>query len=226
MAAKIFTSPLKAWLMGVVVVVFCQYGSQTTYGQGESPQPGVVKFTTLIPGDFPPVKVVQVLIDNKPIPLNVTVPVDHGWVGRIVVEIQNVTHKNLTYGEIILEFPETGTGVPSDNKPIFTDVTSIGRKPAAAYLRRDGTSRPIPESRFRRSEISIPPGGTMRFEFNRDPLDDPAAEASRLAGGAIHLVTLVPRTFFFADGSRWQGGGYLIPAPPPVLWKEVSPSEF
>jgi hypothetical protein len=167
---------------------------------------------------------VQVLIDDKPIPLDVPVHISPGWVGHLTIEIKNVTHKDIVYGEIILQFPETGTGMPGENKPIFTTVTSLGREPATAFLRKDGTSRRVPDSMLQRPEIRIPPGGTMRFDFSRDA-DTSEAEAYRLAK-SIHTVTLFPRIFFFADGSTWQSGEFLIPQPPPAVWKEVSPDDF
>jgi hypothetical protein len=218
------TKTLNAWLCLAFAGILIST-SQMAYGQASSSPLPDITFSTHIPGRQPPFKIVRVLIDNKPIPLDVPVSVSPGWVNRLAIEIQNVSKKDIVYGEVIVEFPETGTGNPADNKPTFTTISSLGREPATAFLRRDGTSRPVPESMLHRPEIRIPPGETMRFSFNANPNDTSEADVYRLAG-AIHKVTVLPRTFFFADGSIWRGGGFAIPAPPPIVWREVSPDEF
>ena len=216
------TKTLKSWLCLAFAGILIS-SSQMVCGQASSSPLPDITFSTHIPGRQPPFKIVQVLIDNKPIPLDVPVSVSPGWVNRLAIVIQNASKKEMIYGEIIVEFPETGTG--ESNKPILTTVNFLGRQPSHAFLRRDGTSRPVSDVMLHHPEIHIPPGGTMRFTFDANPNNTLEADVYRLAG-TVHKVTVLPRTFFFADESTWQGGWFAIPEPPPVVWREVSPDDF
>jgi hypothetical protein len=215
------TKTLNAWLCLTFAGILIST-SQMAYGQASSSPLPDITFSTHIPGRQPPFKIIRVLIDDKPIPLDVPVSVSTGWVNRLAVEIQNVSKKEMIYGEIIIQFPETGTG--ESNKPMLTTVNFLGRQPSHAFLRRDGTSRPVSDAMLHHPEIRIPPGGTMRFTFNANPDNTLEADVYRLA--AVHKVIVVPRTFYFADESKWEGGTYLVPAQAPIVWDLGSPDDF
>jgi hypothetical protein len=215
------TKTLNAWLCLAFAGILIST-SQMAYGQASSSPLPDITFSTHIPGRQPPFKIVRVLIDNKPIPLDVAVSVSPGWVNRLAIVVQNVSKKEMIYGEIIVEFPETGTG--ENNKPMLSTVNFLGRQPAHAFLRRDGTSRSVSDVMLHHPEIRIPPGGTMRFTFNANPDNTLEADVYRLT--AVHKVIVVPRIFYFTDESKWEGGTYLVPTQAPIVWNEGSPDDF
>lgn len=218
------TALSKGLLLGIVTAGVGFAGViDTLYAQEQTRQPPDVKFSITLPGSSQPVKLVQILINDKPIPQNVPVPVVRGWLSHVTVVMQNISNKDIVSGEVILELPDTGTGRPSDNKPIMSVIARLGREPATAFRRRDGTSRPVPPGMLQMQELRISPGETARFEFRT--ADETEDEAYRTIPD-IRNVIVLPRTFYFADGSRWSGGTYLIPVPPPELWKAVPPGDF
>ena len=205
-----------------LIVGFISSGSAlAAHGQALPSQMDDVKFTLDVPGRQPPIAVTRVLLDGKAVPWDSPVQVSGDWMGRIVVEIQNISARDMVFGELILLYPETGEGVPGS--PITSSLANVGREPGTAFRVKDGTTRPMPDWMRRRSEIRIPPGGTMRFEFGPD--DTQIAEAYRLAG-QIHIVKVNPIRFYFADGSRWSGGTFMNPAPAPTLWEEAPREQF
>jgi hypothetical protein len=209
--------------LGIAVAVLVLSGSvQAVNGQAQPSKLDDGKFTLDLPGRNPPVAVTQLLLDEKPIPLDTPVPVSgENWVSHIVVEVQNVSSKDVVFGELILLFPETGKG--GRTSPLISTIADLGRAPDTAFRLKDGATHPIPEGNRRFSPIRIRPGGMMRFDFSKD--DTTQAAAYRLTS-QIHLVKILPRMFYFADESKWEGGTYLIPAPPPILWKTAQSEDF
>ena len=214
------TIMLRTAIFGIIAGSVLSANLRTASGQTLPSHLDDVKFMLAIPGMNPHVKVTRLLLDGKLVPFNSPVPVSGNWMGQIVVEIQNISAKEIVAGEILLLYPETGSGMPDSNSPIMSSVTRLGREPSTAFRLKDGTSRPVPDWMASSPEVRIPPGSTMRFEFG---IDDTQAEAYRLAG-QIHIVKVDPRFFYFGDGSKWQGGTFLSPVPPPALW-QVAPTE-
>jgi hypothetical protein len=203
-----------------LIAGFISIAPLAAHGQAFPSQMDDVKFILAIPGRQPPIAVTRVLLDGKAVPWDSPVQVSGDWMGRIVVEVENISARDMVFGELILTYPETGAGIPGS--PIVSSISNVGRESATALRLKDGTSRPMPDWMRRHSEIRVPPGGTMRFEFGPD---DTQADAYRLAG-QIHTVNVKPRTFYFADGSKWSGGTFMNPAPPPTLWEEAPREQF
>jgi hypothetical protein len=157
-----------------------------------------VTFSVQYNGEHRPIDVTRVLIDGNPIPLDVVVTVPEKWLEKVTLDVKNTSKKPIVYGQIILKFPETGTG--ASDRPIFTTASALGRRPLTDYRRKDGTMHDVPSSAAKRAEMSIAPGARMHFSFAGDVTS--IGEAERLSGGPIHKVILVPYDFSFADGTN------------------------
>jgi len=177
-----------------------------------------VTFTLDIPGTHPPVKIIKVLLDGKPIDLDRPVHVSGNWVSRIAVEMQNVSTKDIVFGELILDYPETG-----DNGPILSSISRTGREPAAAFRLRDGTMHDIPAEVARRLERRARPGDMLHYDFAADEIT--LSKAYQLHPH-LHTVKLIASILYFADETKWTGGIFLKPVPAPTLWQEVPGEEF
>lgn len=184
-----------------------------------SPQ---VIFTVHYTGGHRPIEVTRVLLDGKPIPLDVAIPVPNQWVNRLAIEVKNISVKEIAFGQVIVNFPETGTG--SSDRPIFSTGAVLGREPISAFRMRDGSTHPVPPSVLRRPEIAVASGEIMQFSLEGDLTSQ--GEAERRAGRAIERVTIMPHEFFFADGTKWESGRYLAPDPPPIMWKQLDPDLY
>jgi hypothetical protein len=196
---------------------------RTARGQALPSQMDDVKFTLDLPGVQPPIKVTRVLLDGRLVAWDSPVVVVGNWVSHIVVEMQNVTSKDLVFGELMLTFPETGSGPSGVGRPVTSSMAQIGRQPSSAFRLKDGTMRKAPAGMLQFPEMRIPPGGVVQFSFAKD--EDTLADALRVVD-RLHTVKLTPRTFYFADGSKWSGGTFMSPMPPPILWEEAPPDEF
>ena len=190
--------------------------------QAEPSGPPQVIFTIHYTGDHRPIEVTRVLLDGKPIPLDVAIPVPDQWLNRLAIDLRNISTRDIVFGQVIINFPETGTG--SHEQPIFSTGASVGRRPLTYYRRKDDGSVQTPANYLRRPEVDIVPGQIIQFSFIGDTFSQ--GQAENLAGRAVRQVQIMPYDFSFADGSRWASGEFLAPEPPPVMWKAVDPSGY
>jgi hypothetical protein len=111
-------------------------------------------------------------------------------------------------------------------------------------MRKDGTSpkfnNPPPP------EIEIAPGSTMEFKsfdtagviqsLGASHADEIQAQANSQADAiqaqayslADHFskVNLSIGTIYFSNGSKWVAGRYFQAVPPPLVWEEITPTQF
>ena len=178
-------------------------------------------------GSNDPVKVTHVMLGDKEVPLDTPVPVSGMWFRKVGIVVQNVSPKPVVHGLVTLVYPETGDGTTSN--AILSNPLSLGRYPSNHYMQRDGTKRD--SSREDKGPvINVMPGESMTFgahdgvEHTYGDVDQP--EAFRLAGHPITKINIILGRFYFGDGSVWLTDKFYIPAPPPVVWKEITPTEF
>jgi len=96
-------------------------------------------------------------------------------------------------------------------------------------MQKDGTLRDSSRE-DKETVINVMPGESMTFGAH-DGVDHTYGdviqpEAFRLAGHPITKINITLGRFFFGDGSLWLSGIFAIPAPPPVVWKKITPTEF
>jgi hypothetical protein len=170
-----------------------------------------------------PVKITHVMLGDKEVPLDTPVPVSGMWVRNLSVVVQNISPKVIVQGGIILTYPETGDG--SSSKPTLSTILSLGRYPPHAFIQRDGTDkaitgRPLPP------EIKVLPGSSMTFKIENYP-DLDQIKAQEIIGHPLTKLNIqFPASYYFEDGSIWRGSSYYVPVPPPVVWREITDTEF
>jgi hypothetical protein len=189
--------------------------------------PTEVSFHLVYVGSNDPVKVTHVMLGDRDVPLDTPVPVSGMWFRKVGIVVQNVSPKTAVHGLVTLEFPETGDGTPS--KPILSSALSLGRYPSNFFMQKDGTLRDSSRE-DKETVINVMPGESMTFGAH-DGVDHTYGdviqpEAFRLAGHPITKINITLGRFFFGDGSLWLSGIFAIPAPPPVVWKKITPTEF
>jgi protein-disulfide isomerase len=217
-----FKALVNGWGYRLIAASIALSSLGVAHGQTLPSQMDDVKFTLEIPSMTPPVKITRVLLDGKLVAMDTPIHVSGNWMGKIIVEVQNISAKEMVYGNLILNFPETGTGRANENSPTITELSDFGQRPASALRRKDGTMRPRPTGELQSPKARVPPGGVVQFAFGPE---DAQAAAYRLAG-QIHKVEILPYIFYFSDESAWKGGTYLEPAPVPDLWKVAQPDAF
>lgn len=216
--------PFKTLCIVIVFAALTLLGAiGSAHSQGLPATLEKINFSISAQGKSAPIKVSRLLLDGISVPIDTPVSVSDNWLSKVVVEVKNASAKDIVSGQLIISFPETGTGIQGEHSPIITSIASVGIAPATAFRRKDGSSRPIPSDMLQRVKIQIPSGGTIRFDFSKDitTLND----AYRIAN-QIHKVEISPSQFYFADGSKWQSGTFILPVSAPILWKIVSPDKF
>jgi hypothetical protein len=167
------------------------------------------------------------MLGDKEVPLDTPVPVSGMWFRKVGIVVQNVSPKTVVHGLVTLTFPETGDGTPT--KPVLSSALSLGRYPSNHYMQKDGTLRDSSRE-DREPIINVMPGKSMTFGA-QDGVDHTYGdvvqpEAFKLAGHPITKINITLGRFYFGDGSLWLIDKFYIPAPPPVVWKEITPAEF
>ena len=166
-----------------------------------------------------PVYIDHLELDGKFIPWDTPVPVEQGWLKKLVVVVENSSPKTVVEGGVQIDFPETGLGTP--NSPILATASNLGQYPSyARYL----SARRI-QKWPQRPAIKVPPGGTLDFPFPDAAIEGTEAEARRKVG-QVTKVTVKLLGFYFEDSSLWMSNDFFMPGTQPGKWKRVSAQEF
>jgi hypothetical protein len=170
----------------------------------------------------PPVEITQIFVDSRLVTPDTPIHVSGSWLSTVTVTVRNVSQKEAITSDLTLTFPETGTGAP--DSPISSIVCNLGRWPAWAFRRKDGTSPPLPEDRQRLPEIRVAPGDLMRFGFSQ--YGDATQAQGNQKYGEIHVVDVWPPTTYFEDGSKWRNGIFSRYTTTPPQWINITPAQF
>lgn len=197
--------------------------AQTTAASYQADAPTEVTFHLLSNYGDAPLKLARVLVGDKEVPLDTPVPVTGMWLRHVKVVVQNISSKTAVEGYITLTYPETGTG--TKEQPTLGSTIAVGRLPERWYLQKDGTMRPHgPEAQV--PEINVGTGSTITFGSKADENADRDQIRGVQMAGRLTRVDIAMSKFWFSDGTVWKDGLFLLPAPPPVLWKQVTSREF
>jgi hypothetical protein len=170
-----------------------------------------------------PVRIAHIFIGEEEVTPGKPIHVSGLWVSKIRVLVENKSPKEIIAGIMSLSFPETGDGTSAH--PMLGSGAALGRTPALAFRRKDGSAPPIPGVYTSRPEVRIQPGSMMDFKV--DPhLGDIDQRAAYRLSPVITTVKISVNGIYFADGSRWTGFDYYVPADPPLLWRKITFGEF
>jgi hypothetical protein len=169
-----------------------------------------------------PIKITKISLGNREVTPDVPVTVNGQWMRDISVDVQNTSPKNIIQGGIVITYPETTKG--DSSAPAVSSVANLGRYPDRIFMRSAGSMSPIPSTVQKTPQISIAPGQILHFTVGA--VGDNDQEAVDKLEVKITEVKIGFNAFFFADGSQWVAGDYLVPAPPPHKWKKVTSQEF
>lgn len=140
------------------------------------------------------------------------------WLQNIKIHLLNRTDKNIVYGQILLVFPETGTG--RSDSPRAACPISFGRRPPAANF--SGTGEPM-RQRPDVKPVLFAAGKTMVLNL-ADYSDEINATVD---SNAVSKVIIRRSWFVFDDAMRWASGRYSTPDPEhPGKWKYLDVQYF
>ncbi|QMV18756.1 hypothetical protein GOB94_08720 [Granulicella sp. 5B5] len=201
----------------------CASGQSVKPDAADSASQSEIVFTLRNDMTNAPIQVVGISIEGKKVSFGTPVRLTGNWLGKIRVDVKNISPKELVYGTLTVWFPETGDG--TSQHPYMTSAISLGRRPLVAFRRKDGTLAPIPSAIEKQVEVSFLPGSTMSFQVEPERA---SYEQQQVYSAADEITKAELRfsSFYFADGTQWTGGTYFAPVPPPQVWKEITPAEF
>jgi hypothetical protein len=136
------------------------------------------------------------------------------WIQNLSVYFLNRTSQTIVAAEINLGFPETSmlTG-----RPPRGCVLKLGRRPAPAAFDRTGQAIPQPSDRL---PLSFGPGQTMVVGLGDYMGQIGATVNPVMLLAAVTSVRIDLIACYFADGTRFAGGGYSSPDPDhPGRWR-------
>ena len=166
-----------------------------------------------------PVKVISITLGSTPLKPGAPVPMDGHLLRDLTITLQN------TSNQPIVEAGLSVIGLSSDPNSVkaANAQTFLGRYPAAALFRKDGSPIASPAAALK-EPILIQPGDTMTFKFGPDSLAYQAQFDEIASGGGTLMIQ--PASFFFANGARWGRGGYLAPGDSAGKWLPISADKF
>jgi hypothetical protein len=203
-----------------------------------SNQPAGTKTITL--GHYPhdaPVRIVQILEGTTDVTPTGRNPVSgvpykpwtgkpfqagNDWLKDVVIVVRNLSNKEVIAANIDLTFPQTGAGIPGD--AVSGYLVMAGREPEhALYDPRSGRKHtPSPSE-----PLHLLPNQEVRIALA--PYYD-AIKTSVEVKQPISTITIChieSGTFYFADGTRWEGGIFEKPDPStPGVYLRITPDEF
>jgi hypothetical protein len=147
-----------------------------------------------------PVKITRVLYNGQPIESTVPFQGNTEWVKGIAVEIENVSHKTLSYIDIQVVF--------RTERPVV-EYVSLGQWPEHRRLAMDGSGRIDTDPN---APISVAPGQRIVVPFAPA---FPRIQAHVAKGmpkhelSDIHYCDIVPGRAYFSDGTMWQIGQFF-----------------
>ena len=148
-----------------------------------------------------PVKIVRVLYNGQPIESRVPFQGSTEWLKGLSVEVENVSHKTLTYIDLTIVFRTLG--------PFAAQFISMGQLPEHHRLARDGSGRISPDPN---QPISIGPGQRIVLPFGltfASMQEYVSKLPSKPKLSNLHYCALYINRAFFTDGMMWQAGAFF-----------------
>jgi len=125
------------------------------------------------------------------------------WLQNTTVQLYNQTDKTISFLQLTLVFPETGSG--TQQSPLRISNINLGRIPtSAAYSGRTG--KEIPQDPNTRA-LSLKGHDTLLVDLGayikgiRESIDNVSFES-------ISKCEIRRSVVYFEDGMKWAGGGY------------------
>lgn len=137
-----------------------------------------------------PIQILEVATANKTVKLGEQFEADSDWLNGVHLRFKNVSHKDVVYIEIHLNFPETKS---SGNEMSFR--THLGNWPGM----------PI-----QNPALFLPPSGEVTFKLDHEIYKALVKFVeSRHRVSEINSVEIKIAFVAFADGTGWRGGNFL-----------------
>jgi len=133
------------------------------------------------------------------------VPFEAGddWLEKTTLYLFNHTNKTIVFGQILIRFPQTGSGAASS--PMRVYPVTFGRLPeSAAYSATTG--KPLYQQTSAQP-VSIPPGQSFPIRL-ADYTQGIRGSVDSMPYSAITKVVIQRSVFVFDDGMRWDRGSY------------------
>lgn len=145
---------------------------------------------------------------------------DDDWLKDITVVLRNTSNRVIVAASIMIDFPETGKGVPGS--PVLAEVLPMGRWPDHALYRPDGGKidpGPI-------EPLTWKPGQTLEFPIA--PVYERALATIRSKTPLTNVTTCWVRlgSFYFPDATRWAAHRFYKPADVPGKYVPMTVEEF
>lgn len=165
------------------------------------------------------VVVTKVTVGNSEVECGL--PVSHGnvqpvtpiqggddWLQNTTIYLYNQTNKTIAFGQVRLDFPETGNGTLQ--APLRVYNITLGRMPeSVAFSGRTGKA--LPQDPSVRA-ISFGPHQTVLVDVGAY-IDQIRANIDNMAFADVTKCIIRRGIFYFDDGMKWGGGAYWLPDP-------------
>lgn len=144
------------------------------------------------------------------------------WLRVLTVVVKNFSPKNVVAAHLLVDFPETGTGVPGD--PTVAVPIWLGNIPEhGLYNTRDGKKLELPT----KPALNLVAGAELKISMAPYYEKVKASIESKRPGSDITTCWIRLQQFYFADGTRWAPGNFQKPDPAsPGKYEKITADEF
>lgn len=169
-----------------------------------------------------PIYISSIQINGLSVPLNQNVILTPDWAQHLTVIVTNASQKTVVTGHVEMYFPQSGE--QTSNNLVVARTLQVGRPPAVAMYKKDGTPRTVSSDVTSAAPISMAPGQSVTLNFSQVA---PNALTEAIAKtGTVTNVAFALGMFYFDDNSRWFPGRFSVPGSSPGVWKEISANDF
>jgi hypothetical protein len=164
-----------------------------------------------------PVRIVGILVGDKPIKHNIPFSADSSWLDHLTVQVQNVSNKNLVAGTIQMDFREIGP-------PTMFFMIQAGQIPDHQLYSNDG-QKVTP--RHQQAPAMIKPGQILNIRVAPFYSDLSSILIERTDLASVRACTIDDGAFYFDDGTRWSHGNFSKEdGTTPGKYDRISAGEF
>jgi hypothetical protein len=169
-----------------------------------------------------PVYISAIQINGRNVPANQPITLTSSWPQHLAIVVTNASQKTIVSGHAEMYFPESG--LKTTNNLVVARTLLVGRPPAVALYKRDGTPLTLSSEVTSAPPISVGPGKSITLDFSQ-VAQDALIEALNKTG-TVTKITFAVGMFYFDDNSRWFPGRFGMPGASPGVWKEITADDF
>lgn len=144
------------------------------------------------------------------------------WLNKMTIIVRNMSGKEVIAAHLLVDFPQTGAGVPDDG--VVAQPIWLGRTPERAlYDKRNGKKIELPTSQ----PLHLMPGQELKISLSPYYGEMTTSIERKLPVSQVTSCWIRLQQFYFADGTRWAPGNFQKPDPNvPGKYLTITPDEF